>query len=209
MQVGGALSRGDAEPRRASRVFSLQSHNLGLKYAISSGSRPSIHSRYLGYSMYRLVLFGYLLLMWLLLSGIYDAFHITLGVISAAVVTAVSGSFARGGSVSQFSPNFAKFPAFCGFVVWLLKEIVKANFHVFKLAMRGGNDAVDPRIVTFRTSLKSDFAKFVLGNAITLTPGTVTLKIEGDVFTVHAVDEASAAGLPGEMERRVARVYDV
>lgn len=159
--------------------------------------------------MHRLVLFGYLLFMWLLLSGVYDAFHIGLGIISAALVTAVSGNFARGGSVAAFRPKLHQVPKFVSLVLWLLKEVVKANIHVFQLAIRPGDRPVDPRIVTFRTTLRSDFAKFVLGNAITLTPGTVTLKIEGDRFTVHAVDAASAEGLPGEMERRIAEVYDV
>jgi multisubunit Na+/H+ antiporter MnhE subunit len=40
-----------------------------------------------------------------------------------------------------------------------------------------------------------------------LTPGTVTIDIEGDMFIVHAIDTKVAADLPGEMEQRVAAVF--
>jgi multicomponent Na+:H+ antiporter subunit E len=50
---------------------------------------------------------------------------------------------------------------------------------------------------------------FILANSITLTPGTVTVftSVMGR-FTVHAIDDASAQALPGEMEDRVARIFE-
>ena len=48
----------------------------------------------------------------------------------------------------------------------------------------------------------------VLGNSITLTPGTVTVDIEGDLFTVHALSDTAADSLlDGDMERRVAWIF--
>lgn len=41
-----------------------------------------------------------------------------------------------------------------------------------------------PRIVHFRTRLKSDLARFALANFITWTPGTVTLDLDDDHLTV-------------------------
>lgn len=40
----------------------------------------------------------------------------------------------------------------------------------------------------FRVPLKSEFLKILLANSITLTPGTITLNIEGDLFYVHVFD---------------------
>ena len=52
-------------------------------------------------------------------------------------------------------------------------EVVKANLHVFKLAMtKAGYEEMAPRVVTFKT-FQRRFCKFVLANSITLTPGTV------------------------------------
>ena len=85
-----------------------------------------------------------------------------------------------------------------------------ANVHVFKLAITGSGQAeIAPRVVKFKTKLKSDFAKFVFANSITLTPGTVTISITGNQFIVHAISDATAKDLAtGEMERRVAEVFE-
>ena len=59
----------------------------------------------------------------------------------------------------------------------------------------------------FKSGLASDFEKFVLAQSITLTPGTVTLKIEGDEFLIHAISEEAAQGLTGPMAERVRKLF--
>ena len=88
-------------------------------------------------------------------------------------------------------------------------EIVKANMHVFKLAMtRKGYEEV-AWVVTIKTKLKSDFAKFVFANSITLTPGTITMLIRGDVFHVHTMSQFLEDDLlEGAIERKVAEVFE-
>ena len=97
---------------------------------------------------------------------------------------------------------------FFAYAFWLLWQIVLANVHVFKLAMtKEGEKEMSPRVVKFKTKLKSDFAKFVYANSITLTPGTITIQINGNEYLVHAISETVAKDLlTGEMERRVAAV---
>lgn len=52
-------------------------------------------------------------------------------------------------------------------------------------------------------------ATVLLTNSIILTPGTVTVDVKDDVFTVHALTQKAADGLlEGEMVRRIARLYD-
>ena len=68
-----------------------------------------------------------------------------------------------------------------------------------------------PQIVCFKTVLRTDFARFVLANSITLTPGTVTVRIQDDTFYVHAITVHAAGDLapgPGAMERWVAWVFE-
>ena len=100
--------------------------------------------------------------------------------------------------------------AFLQYVPWLVVEIVKANMHVFKLAMtRKGYEEVAPRIVTIKSKLKTDFAKFVFANSITLTPGTITMLIRGDVFHVHTMSQFLEDDLlEGAIERKVAEVFE-
>jgi multicomponent Na+:H+ antiporter subunit E len=47
---------------------------------------------------------------------------------------------------------------------------------------------INPGIVHFRTRLKSDVARVILTNSITLTPGTITLDLKDDHLVVHWLD---------------------
>jgi len=70
------------------------------------------------------------------------------------------------------------------------------------------HELINPKIINFQSKLKSDISLVTFANSITLTPGTITVYVssEGD-FHVHAIDDKSAAGLPGEMEARVAKAF--
>jgi multicomponent Na+:H+ antiporter subunit E len=95
------------------------------------------------------------------------------------------------------------------YLPWLLYQIILSTLHVTFLALHPKmKDQIDPIIVTFRTSLKSDIAMVALANSITLTPGTITVRIEDGIFYVHAISRKAAEGLPGEMEERLAWVFE-
>ncbi len=81
-----------------------------------------------------------------------------------------------------------------GYIGVLIWEIVKANLVVIKLIYTQKYE-VEPVVVTFRTDLKSETARFVLANSITLTPGTITVTMEGNEFCVHCLDREMADGL--------------
>ena len=63
-------------------------------------------------------------------------------------------------------------------------------------------------MVRFNTTLSGDLARTTFANSITLTPGTVTLDVEGPEFVVHAVTRAMADLAGGQMERRIAAVFE-
>lgn len=69
-------------------------------------------------------------------------------------------------------------------------------------------DLIDPKVFRFKSRLKGDLPLVTFANSITLTPGTITVyvTIDGE-FSVHAIDQKSKEGLPGEMEIRIARVF--
>lgn len=76
----------------------------------------------------------------------------------------------------------------------LLIEILKANGTVFKM-IYSAKYYVEPAVVHFRTDLKSTFAKVLLANSITLTPGTITVALEDGEYTVHCLDKELAKGI--------------
>lgn len=73
------------------------------------------------------------------------------------------------------------------YIFTLLKEIVMANFHVAAIVL-SPKMKISPTIVKFDTRLKKDFTKTVLANSITLTPGTLTVILQGDTFTIHCLE---------------------
>lgn len=87
-----------------------------------------------------------------------------------------------------------KIPRIFQYVFVLIKEVIKANITLVKLFFVK-REKKEPVIVTFKTSLKTDFARALLANAITLTPGTITMSLESDRYTVHCYDKSLASGL--------------
>ena len=158
---------------------------------------------------YQLAIFCILLATWLVFSGQFDRFHVTLGVLSCFLVTWMSSDMFFPKRDIPFGIRWREAPRLPGYLSWLLYEILVANVHVLRLSLhlRGPNE-VKPQIVRFETKLKSEFARWVLANSITLTPGTVTVKVDGDDFYVHAISVHAAKGLEGEMEDRIKRIFE-
>jgi multicomponent Na+:H+ antiporter subunit E len=85
----------------------------------------------------------------------------------------------------------------------LLRDIVISNLQVMRLIL-SPRTALSPEVVRVPMRHTSDLAQVVLANAITLTPGTVTMEIEDGRLVVHALTRATADDIrAGTMERRV------
>ena len=89
---------------------------------------------------------------------------------------------------------------------WLIKEIIVANIDVtrrilsFKMPIR-------PTMIKIKAKQQCDLGRVIFANSITLTPGTVSIAMEDDVITVHALThEAAADDASGEMNDRVAKL---
>lgn len=83
---------------------------------------------------------------------------------------------------------------FIRYTFLLVKEIVKANFGVIRMILNQGEE-VQPVLATFQSNLKTATGKAFLANAITLTPGTITVSLEKDQYTVHCLDDSLAEGM--------------
>lgn len=152
--------------------------------------------------------FAVLFALWVVFSGRFDLFHITLGVISCTIVALFCHDFLfateyPGGSI------FFLWLRLVGYIPWLLYQIFKANLHVLYLVLHPRMmDLIDPHIIEFDSRLKSDYARTTFANSITLTPGTITVAVTVlGIFSVHCIDIDSGKPLPGEMEERIAKVF--
>jgi len=148
------------------------------------------------------------MLTWLVLSGKFDGFHISLGVVSSFIVAYFSGDLLFAAPIKK--GFFRQVIRFILYVPWLLYEVFIANLHILKIVFHPQMmDLIDPKIIRFNSKLTGQMPLFIFGNSITLTPGTITIFVNVfGTYTVHAIDEKSAEGLPGEMENRIVRIFE-
>ncbi|QXM06909.1 Na+/H+ antiporter subunit E [Crassaminicella indica] len=91
--------------------------------------------------------------------------------------------------VSDEGKNFQflkKVYCYMTYLLILIKEIIVANFQVAKIVLSPKMN-ISPKIVRFHSKLKSDFYRTILANSITLTPGTLTVFMEGNELVVHCL----------------------
>ncbi|WP_343294106.1 Na+/H+ antiporter subunit E [Ferrimonas balearica] len=140
----------------------------------------------------------FLLLLWLSNSGHYGPLLLGLGTVSIVLVLWLS---ARMGMYAKPMPlRLSKLPRYW---LWLMSEVVRANIQVVRHIWRGYR-SISPGVARLPLPQKYDVTRVVYANSITLTPGTVTLRIDGDTIEVHALNAASLDELAeGEMSRRV------
>ncbi len=83
---------------------------------------------------------------------------------------------------------------FLHYLFVLAKEIIKANVTVIGMIFTSRYE-LEPVVVHFRADLQSRFARIVLANSITLTPGTITISMVDGEYIVHCLDKSLAEGL--------------
>ncbi len=92
------------------------------------------------------------------------------------------------------------------YVCVLLKEILVANLKVCHLIL-SEEEEIEPALVEFTADMETPTGRAFYANAITLTPGTITVSVEDDKYTVHCLDESMAEGLVDSgLEQRLHRL---
>lgn len=151
-----------------------------------------------------------LMLFWVVMSGFFDAVHLTFGVLSVTGVLLFNYQLKKHRFYADDMDNLEELRFFRAvyYFFWLISQVIIAGFHVVGIIMRPSMP-IETTMLKFRVDLPSSHAKMILGNSITLTPGTLTVDIEGDVFTVHALDKMSYESLENdEMPRQVLQLFE-
>ena len=135
-----------------------------------------------------LYLFCLLLLVWLSLTSSFHWQELTVGIITSFVLSLFLNKQYFELGLPIFSIKRMVF--FAIYAVVLFVEIIKANFDVAYRVLHP-KLPIKPGIVIIKTGLKQDFAKMLLANSITLTPGTFTLDVLGDKLLIHWINVKS------------------
>jgi multicomponent Na+:H+ antiporter subunit E len=161
--------------------------------------RPSV-SHYL---FAFLALFG----LWLLLVGSLQEQEVIAGVIAALLVTLVVGP--RLGIFSGLRFSLAAPLHLILYLADFLVALLRANLDVARRVL-SPSLPIRPGVVAVRTRLSSNLGRLVLANSITLTPGTLSVDVQGDTILVHWIDcppgvdlDQATAAIVGSFERHI------
>ena len=137
----------------------------------------------------------YLLLFffWMILNGRITIEITLLGLLFAALVYAFAWKF-MGLTLEKEKIFWKHFVWGIQYLAILLKEIVIANITVLKIVL-SPKKKVHPMIVSFDAPLKKHILQVILADSITLTPGTITVRLYEEKFEVHCLDESMAEGI--------------
>jgi multicomponent Na+:H+ antiporter subunit E len=127
--------------------------------------------------------------LWLLLTSTIDRQEVAAGAVLALLVAAWGcGGFTRRG-LRIFSPRrLVRLLIYLPVFFW---EMVKANFDVAYRVVHP-RMPIRPGIVAIKTNLKTDVGKLFLANSITLTPGTLTMEVQGEYLFIHWINVTDA-----------------
>ena len=154
---------------------------------------------------------------WILLTWRFTVEELAAGVLVSLAVALFSARFFVHEDALWLA-NPLRFLSMLGFwCATFVLEMIKANLDMARRCFGGCRD-VNPGIVKVPVELESDYGQAALANAITLTPGTITLDIAEDGegktwYYIHWIDVKSSdpaeAGeaIKGRLERGIRRFW--
>lgn len=152
----------------------------------------------------------FLFAVWLLFTSSLELYSVLSGLFGSLFIGALTYHIFiahHQANIRYILPNPFALMLYVGILIFFLYQ---SSFMMLKAVVTG---KASPRIVHFRTRLKSDMSRMVLANSITLTPGTITLDLNDDHLTVHwffcDTNHAKAAGekVKGRMERFIGNIW--
>ncbi len=157
-----------------------------------------MNRQFLNFALMGLVLAA----VWLLLSGLFKPLLMGLGAVSVLLCLWLAGRMKIVDAENH--PVWAAIH-YVPYWPWLSVEIVKSSLEVARRVL-SPSMPISPTVFEVRSTQRTMVGRVVLANSITLTPGTVTLDIDGDRLQVHALSRDTVEAMrDGEMDRRVTR----
>ena len=142
-----------------------------------------------------------LFLFWVLLSGSFEWIHLGLGLVCSYGVAWVNSGH------SPFVPKFRLWLSIFLYLPWLFYKIFESGIHLSKLILHPALP-IEPRLISVKTKLRHHAAVVLLGNSITLTPGTITAEVDRNKLIVHAMDKTLAEDIISkQIESKIADIF--
>ena len=141
---------------------------------------------------------------WMLLSGYFKPLMLAFGVVSVVIVLV----FLKRMDKVDDEPKFLNFGhQMFRYAFWLLGQIVLSSVHVARLVW-GPTHKLSPSLEKISVRNTQETTRVIYANSITLTPGTLSVDLEGDEITVHALQKTSIDELKsGDMENKITGIW--
>ena len=150
-------------------------------------------------------LFGLSFIFYQVLGGTFDFFDIVTGAVSATIV-AVGLSRVTFNS-DPTGKTLSRLVRMTIYIPYLLKEIIKSNIIIATVILHP-KLPIDPQLTRVRPAVWGSLPMTTLANSITLTPGTLTVRVDGRTLTVHTLVPPARKDLfDGGLERAVRFVF--
>lgn len=145
---------------------------------------------------------AFLYLFWLVLSGHYTPMLIVAGLV-CSVLCLLAAIRVRTADEEGHPIEF--FRGAITYLPWLTVEIGKSAWAVTKIILHP-RLPISPTMTVVTATQRTAVGTATYANSITLTPGTITVAVDGDKLTVHALVTEGALDLEaGGMDRRVSQ----
>ncbi len=141
---------------------------------------------------------------WLLLSGFLQPLLLSFGAISVSAVLLI---LYRMDVIDKEQIQLQSFHKIFHYLIWLIGQIAISSFHVTKLVWGNAKD-ISPSLD--KVSLKDIPAdkRVLYANSITLTPGTLSVDLDENEISVHALESSSIEELKeGSMQRKISNLW--
>lgn len=142
-------------------------------------------------------------ILWVVFNGQITLEICVFGILVAALIFAFACRY-MDYSIKKELRVYRKLGKLVQYVFTLVWEVVKANLGTVHLILTQ-KEEIQPVLVSFHSDLKSSVGRTLLANAITLTPGTITVTLENGDYTVHCLDESLAEGMDQSVFAELAR----
>jgi multicomponent Na+:H+ antiporter subunit E len=161
--------------------------------------------------MKHITLFILSLIFWLLLTFELSPANIIVGIVASVITSLFFGRFFITNVYKLLQPR-----RYFWFIIYLfvfIWECLKANLDVAYRVLHPAMP-IRPGIVKVRTTLKSDMAKMLLANSITMTPGTISVDIIDDYLYIHWIyissedPEVYTGIITGAFEKYIKRILE-
>jgi len=146
-----------------------------------------------------------LVVVWLLLSGIYEPLMLSFGALSILISLWLTKRMLR---IDQEQFTFFVTISLVKFLAQLFYKVIVSNYDVTLRVL--GIRPVESTFITIEVPFDNDVARVLYANAITLTPGSASIALSDHTLLVHTISEQGAQDLAqGDILNIMPKQYQV